>query len=69
MNLDRAILSLILITPLAGALLLALLPDREGSKLQAAGALVVTLSHFCSDAASAVPLQLRNTAGQLSIQC
>jgi NADH-quinone oxidoreductase subunit M len=46
MNLDHSILTLILITPLIGALLLALLPDREDSKLQAAGALVVTLLTF-----------------------
>jgi NADH-quinone oxidoreductase subunit M len=43
MNIDHIILTLILFTPLAGALILALLPEREGSKLHAAGALVVTL--------------------------
>jgi NADH-quinone oxidoreductase subunit M len=46
MNLDHSILTLILITPLIGALLLALLPDREGSKLQGVAALVVTLITF-----------------------
>src|ERR1700735_3354103 len=46
MNLEHSILTLLLITPLIGAVLLALLPDREGSKLQAAGALVVTLITF-----------------------
>jgi NADH-quinone oxidoreductase subunit M len=46
MNLDQSILTLILITPLIGALLLALIPDREGGKLHAVGALVVTLLTF-----------------------
>ena len=44
MNLDGSILSLILFTPLAGALLLALLPDR--GRLQQWVALAVTLVTF-----------------------
>ncbi len=52
MNFDPIILTLILATPLAGAILLALIPEQEGfdkggesidSKRHAAGALVVTL--------------------------
>jgi len=46
MNLDNSILTLILITPLIGALLLALIPDREGSSLHAVGALLVTIFTF-----------------------
>ena len=44
MNLDHSILTLILFTPLAGAILLALLPER--GKIQQATALVVTLVTF-----------------------
>ncbi len=43
MNFDHSILTLILATPLAGAIVLALLPEREGSKLHASIALGVTL--------------------------
>jgi NADH-quinone oxidoreductase subunit M len=51
MNLDHYILTLILLTPLVGAVVLALIPEREGSpgeahtgsKRHAVGALVVTL--------------------------
>ena len=44
MNIDHTILTLIVFTPLAGALLLALLPDR--GKTMQWGALAVTLSTF-----------------------
>lgn len=44
MHLDQSILSLIVFTPLVGAAVLALLPDR--GKLQPAAALVVTLLTF-----------------------
>ena len=43
MNLDHSILTLILLAPLVGAVVLALIPERAGSKLHAIGALVVTL--------------------------
>ena len=43
MNLDTSILTLILLTPLVGAGVLCLIPEREGSKTHAIGALVVTL--------------------------
>ena len=43
MNLDHTILTLILLAPLVGAVVLALIPERAGSKLHAIGALVVTL--------------------------
>ena len=43
MNFDHSILTLLLLTPLVGALVLALLPEREGSKLHHWAALVVTL--------------------------
>jgi len=46
MNLNASILTLILLAPLAGALVLALIPEREGSKTHAIGALVVTLITF-----------------------
>jgi NADH-quinone oxidoreductase subunit M len=46
MNLDHSILTLILATPLVGALLLALIPEREGSRTHAIGALLVTLLTF-----------------------
>ena len=46
MTVNSSILTLILLTPLAGAVLLALLPEREGSKLHAGAALVVTLLTF-----------------------
>jgi NADH-quinone oxidoreductase subunit M len=45
-NVDHSILTIILATPLAGALVLALLPEREGTKTHAIGALVVTLLTF-----------------------
>jgi NADH-quinone oxidoreductase subunit M len=44
MNFDPIILTLIVFTPLAGALVLALLPDR--GKIMQWGALVVTLVTF-----------------------
>jgi NADH-quinone oxidoreductase subunit M len=43
MNFDPIILTLIIATPLAGAILLALIPEREGSKTHAIGALIITL--------------------------
>jgi NADH-quinone oxidoreductase subunit M len=43
MNLNHLILTLILAAPLAGAIVLALIPEREGSKAHAIGALIVTL--------------------------
>jgi NADH-quinone oxidoreductase subunit M len=44
MNLDNSILSLLLVTPLVGAIIVALIPDREqGTKLHHVIALVVTL--------------------------
>jgi NADH-quinone oxidoreductase subunit M len=43
MNFDPIILTLIIATPLAGAILLALVPEREGSKRHAIGALLITL--------------------------
>jgi NADH-quinone oxidoreductase subunit M len=43
MNLDTSILTLILLAPLVGAGVLAVIPEREGSKTHAIGALVVTL--------------------------
>ena len=43
MNFDHLILTLIVLTPLAGAGVLALLPEREGQKTHAIGALAVTL--------------------------
>jgi NADH-quinone oxidoreductase subunit M len=46
MNLDASILTLILLAPLAGAAVLALIPEREGSKTHAIGALIVTLVTF-----------------------
>jgi NADH-quinone oxidoreductase subunit M len=46
MNLDHTILTIIVLAPLAGALVLALIPEREGSKTHAIGALVVTLITF-----------------------
>src|ERR1700761_1878999 len=46
MNFDTSILTLIIATPLVGAVLLALLPEKEGSKLHAIGALVITLVTF-----------------------
>jgi len=44
MNIDHTILTLIIFTPLAGAILLALLPDRD--RIQQWGALAVTLLTF-----------------------
>jgi NADH-quinone oxidoreductase subunit M len=46
MNFDHSILTILLLTPLAGAAVLALLPEREGSKTHAAVALAVTLLTF-----------------------
>ena len=43
MDLDHLILTLILLTPLVGAIVLALIPEREGSKAHPIGALIVTL--------------------------
>jgi NADH-quinone oxidoreductase subunit M len=43
MNFDPIILTLIIATPLVGAILLALIPEREGSKRHAIGALLITL--------------------------
>ena len=44
MNLDHSILTLLILTPLVGAIIVALIPDRaEGSKLHHTIALVVTL--------------------------
>jgi NADH-quinone oxidoreductase subunit M len=43
MNFDPIILTLIIATPLAGAILLALIPEREGTKTHAIGALCITL--------------------------
>jgi NADH-quinone oxidoreductase subunit M len=43
MNFDPIILTLIIATPLAGAILLAVIPEKEGSKTHAIGALVITL--------------------------
>ena len=43
MDLNHIILTLILLTPLVGAIILALLPEREGSKAHHIGALVITL--------------------------
>jgi len=44
MNFNAYILTLIVATPLAGAIVLALLPEKEGSKRHAIGALIVTLA-------------------------
>jgi len=46
MNINSYILTLILLTPLVGALILALIPEREGSKIHHWGALIVTLLTF-----------------------
>jgi NADH-quinone oxidoreductase subunit M len=46
MNLDHTILTLILLTPLVGAAVLALLPEREGSKTHHWAALIVTVITF-----------------------
>jgi NADH-quinone oxidoreductase subunit M len=43
MNFDHSILTILLLTPLIGAAVLALLPEREGSKLHHGAALAVTL--------------------------
>lgn len=43
MNFNTIILTIILLTPLVGAVVLALIPEREGSKAHHVGALVVTL--------------------------
>ena len=43
MNLDHSILTLILATPLVGAGVLALIPEKEGNKAHAIGALLITL--------------------------
>jgi len=46
MNFDHTILTIILLTPLVGALLLAFIPEREGAKTHHIGALIVTLLTF-----------------------
>ena len=46
MNFDHTILTIILLTPLVGALILALIPEREGSKTHHIGALIVTTLTF-----------------------
>lgn len=46
MNLDHSNLTILLLTPLCGAVLLALIPEREGSKTHHIGALVITLLTF-----------------------
>jgi NADH-quinone oxidoreductase subunit M len=46
MKLNHIILTLIIATPLLGAIVLALIPEREGSKLHATVALIVTLITF-----------------------
>jgi NADH-quinone oxidoreductase subunit M len=46
MNLDHSILTLLLLVPLVGAGVLALLPEHEGSKAHHWGALIVTLITF-----------------------
>lgn len=46
MNLNQSILTLLLLTPLAGAVLLALLPERDGAKTHHVAALVITLITF-----------------------
>ncbi len=43
MNFDPIILTLIIATPLAGAILLACIPEREGAKTHAIGALLISL--------------------------
>jgi NADH-quinone oxidoreductase subunit M len=43
MNLDHLILTLIIATPLAGAIILACIPEREGSKIHQVAALIITL--------------------------
>lgn len=46
MNLNASILTLILLAPLVGAVVLALIPEREGSKAHHIGALIVALVTF-----------------------
>lgn len=46
MNFDTIILTIILLTPLVGAVVLALIPEREGSKAHHIVALIVTLLTF-----------------------
>jgi NADH-quinone oxidoreductase subunit M len=46
MNFDRSILTLLILTPLVGAIILALIPEREGSKRHHIVALIVTLLTF-----------------------
>ncbi len=46
MNFDHIILTLILAVPLVGAVLLALIPEREGSKTHHIAALLVTSVTF-----------------------
>ena len=43
MNIDHNILTILLLTPLVGAGVLALIPEREGSKAHHWAALIVTL--------------------------
>jgi NADH-quinone oxidoreductase subunit M len=46
MNFDHSILTILLLTPLIGAGVLALIPEREGAKTHAAVALAITLLTF-----------------------
>jgi NADH-quinone oxidoreductase subunit M len=46
MNFDHSILTILLLTPLIGAGVLALIPEREGSKTHAIAALAITLLTF-----------------------
>ena len=46
MNLDHSILTILLLTPLVGAVLLACIPERAGSKTHHIAALVITLLIF-----------------------
>jgi NADH-quinone oxidoreductase subunit M len=46
MNLDHYILTLIIAAPLAGAVILALIPEQEGKRPHAIGALIITLITF-----------------------
>jgi NADH-quinone oxidoreductase subunit M len=46
MNFDHTILTIILLTPLVGAVILALIPEREGTKTHAIGAFIITTLTF-----------------------
>ena len=65
MNIDHTILTVITFVPLAGAVLLALLPDR--GRIMQWGALAVTLDHLRLDATSSHPLRLLRGLGQFSV--